>query len=363
MFSKIPREVLLLAGFVITGIVSVVATIFILANFQDRIPGQQLKTSSEVAAEVQPQTEQIFLNGISSLPDKSGEWWAVRADHRLLAQAIFNCVSPDSPIASVPRHYYRSLLLDLTPSGDHAFAASSTEVASLAALEKTSPAALKLGNNEEKLLALSDSIARARIAAAYGASVNVPWVQRLGFATVVISALATLFVTLQGRMRPVDLDDGKREEYEQSPFFKRVRYSLGGAGSGFRWVAFFAIALSITGTALTGLKQVYDPSRTLTQNTRSLLQLRQLHQDVVLSTECTDQAVSEPAQMKSWIKKLRELRFAVLPEYGAYAALDVSNNSGSSSESRTEDSGAAAPAAEAEKHAAPPAKQEPSKNR
>lgn len=362
MFSKLLREVLSLSGYLVTGLLSVVATIFILAYFQDRIPGQPLKTTSVVTADVQPQTEQIFLNGISSLPEKSSEWWAVRADHRLLAQAIFNCVSPNSQIASVPRHYYRTLLLDLTPSGDHAFAASSTEAVNLAALEKASSTALKLGNNEEKLLALSDSIARARIAAADGASVNVPWVQRLGFATVVISALATLFVTLQGRMRPVDLKDGKREEYEQSPFLKRVRYSLGGAGAGFRWVAFFAIALSIAGTALTGLKQVYDPSRTLTQNTRSLLLLRQLHQDVVLSTECTDQAVSEPKQMSGWIKKLHDLRFAVLPEYGAYAALDVGNNSGSNSDNRTEDSGAAT-STEAGKPAAPANKQEPNKTR
>jgi hypothetical protein len=361
MFSKFLKEVLSLSGYLFTGLLSVVATIFILANFQDRIPGQQLKITPEATADVQPQTEQIFLNGISSLPEKSAEWWAARADHRVLAQAIFNCVSPNSQITSVPRHYYRSLLLDLTPSGDHAFAASSTEAASLATVEKTSTA-LKLGNSEEKLLALSDSIARARIAAADGASVNVPWVQRLGIATVLISALATLFVTLQGRMRPVDLDDGKREEYEQSAFFKRASYSLFGSGAGFRWVAFFAIALSIAGTALTGLKQVYDPSRTLNQNTRSLLELRQLHQQVVLSTECNDQTVSEPQQMSVWVGKLRDLRGKVLPEYGAYAVLDTGNGTGSKSDNQTEGGGAAAPA-EADKRAAPANKQEPNKNR
>jgi hypothetical protein len=357
MFPTLLRVVLSISGYFVTGLLSVVVTIFILTNFQDRIPNQQLKANPEAAADVQPQTEQIFLNGISSLPDKSAEWWSARADHRLLAQAIFNCVSPNSSITSVPRHYYRSLLLDLTPSGDHAFAASPSEAASLATVEKN-PNALKLGNSEEKLLALSDSIARARIAAADGASVNVPWVQRLGIATVVISALATLFVTLQGRMRPVDLTDGKREEYEQSAFFKRASYSLYGAGAGFRWVAFFAIALSIAGTALTGLKQVYDPSRTLSQNTSSLLYLRQLHQQVVLSTECNDQTVAEPTHMERWIARLYELRGKVLPEYGAYAVLD--QGSGSKPDSETEGGGAAA--SETKKHAAPPNKQEPDKN-
>ena len=46
-----------------------------------------------------------------------------------------------------------------------------------------------------------------RVAAADGANVNVPWVQRLGIATLIVGALATLFVTLQGKMRPVEFDD------------------------------------------------------------------------------------------------------------------------------------------------------------
>ena len=160
MFSGLWKNTLSLSGYLVTGLLSVVVTIFILANFQDRIPNQQLKLAPD-AADIQPQTEQIFLNGVSGLPEKNGEWWSARADHRLLAQAIFNCVTAGSQITSVPRHYYRSLLLDLTPSGDHAFAANSAEAASLASVEKNSTA-LRLGNDEQKLLAMSDSIARAR---------------------------------------------------------------------------------------------------------------------------------------------------------------------------------------------------------
>jgi hypothetical protein len=323
MFSNFLKYARLSWGYLVTGLLSVAVAIFILINFQDRIPSPQLGAKAE-APDLQPQTEQIFLNGISSLPDKNSEWWAARVDHRLLAQAVLNCALPDNvQITSVPRHYYRALLLDLTPNGDHAFATNSpSEAASLASVEKNTPP-LRLGNDEVTLLGLSDSIARARIAAADGASVNVPWVQRLGIAAVVISALATLFVTLQGRMRAVELDDGQRKEMAQSAFYKRVSYLLFGAGSGFRWVAFFAIGLSIAGTSLAGLKLVYDPTRTLTQNTRSLLQLRQLHQAVALKADCTDHAIAKPQETELWIESLRRLRGTVLPEYGAYAALDL----------------------------------------
>jgi hypothetical protein len=236
---------------------------------------------------------------------------------------IFSCQEDQSfQISSVPRQYYRSLLLDLTPTGDHAFAASTSDAAKFGVIEKSAKP-LVLDDASLTLLALSDSIARARITAADGASVNVPWVQRLGIATVVISALATLFVTLQGRMRPVEMDDTKRKEFEQSPLPHRVVHSLAGPGSGFRWVAFFAIALSITGTSLAGLKQVYDPTRTLTQNTRSLLELRQLHQEVIFGAKCKDKPLDNQMMVK-WIATLYRLRGAVLPEYGAYAALDLS---------------------------------------
>jgi hypothetical protein len=140
-------------------------------------------------------------------------------------------------------------------------------------------------------------------------------------------------------MRPVELDDGKRKELEQSPLFSRTNYSLFGSGSGFRWVAFFAIELSIAGTSLAGLKQVYDPSRTLTQNTRSLLELRQLHQEVALAAECDDHAISKPQKIDEWIETLRRLHATVLPEHGAYAALDLGGSPGSKPDARPDRTG------------------------
>jgi hypothetical protein len=325
MASDITRNAATWIGYLITSVISVAVAIFVLVYFQDRLPRQTLGPKSD-AVDLQPQTEETFLNGLSSLPEKYAEWWSARADHRLLAQALFNCQANNAfQINSMPRQYYRTLLMDLTPSGDHAFVTSAADTARLVAIEKNAKPLL-LDDNGMALLALSDSIARARITAADGASINVPWVQRLGIATVVISALATLFVTLQGRMRPVEMDDGKRKEFEQSPFYSRVNYSLFGSGSGFRWVAFFAIALSIAGTSLAGLKQVYDPTRTLTQNTRSLLELRQLHQEVVLAVQCESEKNSKNQKWTDWNATLYRLRGNVLPEYGAYAALDLNTN-------------------------------------
>jgi hypothetical protein len=85
-----------------------------------------------------------------------------------------------------------------------------------------------------------------------------------------------------------------------------------------------------TGTSLTGLKQVYDPTRILTQNTRALLDLRQLHQEVILSVKCDakeSRAAVDSNKMTDWINAIRRMRATILPEYGAYANLDVGGSS------------------------------------
>jgi hypothetical protein len=188
---------------------------------------------------------------------------------------------------------------------------------------------LQLTSDDRDLLALSDSISRARIAAAEGAGANVPWVQRLGLATLVVSALATLFVTLQGKMRAVELTDDEEKTLQREKLRRRVWYVNFGPGSGFRWVAFFAIVLSITGTSLTGLKQVYDPTRTLTQNTRALLDLRQLHQEIILGAKCDPQkkAVARDNRIEIWAGTIRRIRATIIPEFGSYANLDVGGSS------------------------------------
>jgi hypothetical protein len=283
------------------------------------------------------QTEVLFLNSLKNEPASDHEWWTARSDHRLVAHGIFHCKQPSDITAdAMPREYFTALLLDLTPDGNHLFRKKETkgsaasnpvnpatsEPESATETRKFSP--LLLTGTDLDLLSLSDSIARTRIDAAASATASRPWTQWLGIATLIVSALATLFVTLQGKMKPPPAE----AEVKLDPNLKwqnwgRVRVTLWGPGSGFRWVAFWAITLSITTTALSGLKQVYDPSRVLTQNTRALLELRQLHQDVILGFKCEDKVIQPPARLTLWTDAVRRLRGLVIPEYAAYANLDA----------------------------------------
>jgi hypothetical protein len=271
------------------------------------------------------QTEVFFLNGLKSQPVASDEWWAARSDHRLLAYAVLTCKQlPEVTLDAMPRQFFSALLLDLAPTGNHVFLTKDGEDNLLASRDKEAKPFL-LSSTDQDLLSISDSIARSRLAAADGANSNVPWVQRLGLTTLIISALATLFVTLQGKTRAVELTDDEQKTLDRDTFWKRFRYVLTGPGSGFRWVAFLAITLSITGTSLTGLKQVYDPTRILTQNTRALLDLRQLHQEVILGIKCDsgNKRVAADSRIPGWTAAIRRIRATIIPEYGAYANLDV----------------------------------------
>jgi hypothetical protein len=283
-----------------------------------------LNRSNEAQLAVKPsaksETEAVFLSGITP-PSAGDEWWAARADHRLVASAVFNCKHlPDVTLAYIPADYFSALLLDLDPSGDHVFKGSGN---------LSAPAAppLVLTNADQELLSLSDEIARARIAAAGGAETSAPWVQKLGWITVVVAAFATLFVTLQGKVKPIDVSN----EEANLIWWRRFVRILFGPGALFRWVSFLAIALSITSTSLTGLKQVYDPTRTLTQNTRALLDLRKLHAQITMGLECVvDKANVQTIAYKSNIVEaaatFSNLRAAVIPDYGAYVNLDLNSS-------------------------------------
>jgi hypothetical protein len=296
-----------------------------------------LKPTSQVAAAGSPvkpplQTEAYFINGLKSQPATADEWWSARSDHKLLAYALLNCKHLTSlALDALPRQHFSALMLDLDPNGNHVFLARDGDEAMLYSRDKeVTP--LSLTGADQQYLSLSDSIARARLAAADGANSNVPWVMRLGLITVIVSGLATLFVTLQGKTRAVELSDEEKQTLDSATARVRFAHAVAGPGSGFRWVAFMAILLSITGTALNGLKQVYDPTRTLTQNTRALLELRQLHQDVILNVGCvpngagpgaTMAGAAQKQKMTEWTGAIRRIRATILPEYGAYAALDV----------------------------------------
>jgi hypothetical protein len=273
-----------------------------------------------------PETETVFLSGITA-PSAGNEWWAARADHRLVASAVFNCKHlPDVTLAHVPADYFSALLLDLDPSGDHVFKLSSN-------LSTPAGPPLDLTNADQELLSLSDEIARARIDAAGGAETSAPWVQKLGWITVVVAALATLFVTLQGKVKPpIEPPNGEPNGEPKENWGWRFIHILFGPGALFRWVSFLAIALSITSTSLTGLKQVYDPTRTLTQNTRALLDLRKLHAQITMGLECVVdkatnvQTIAYKSNIVDAAATFSNLRAAVIPDYGAYVNLDLNSS-------------------------------------
>ncbi len=279
----------------------------------------------KASSTVPQQTEEYFLGGLKDDPptDPTDEWWLARSDHRLIANAVFNCKELQFTSAYMPRQYFSALLLDLDLRGDHIFRSKIAVDSELLARENGAPQ-LALTSSDQDLLSLSDAIARSRLAAAEGAKTNFPWAQRLGLTTLIVAALATLFVTLQGRMKPIELPEEDQNRIASQGIGARIRHSLIGPGCGFRWVAFMAITLSITGTSLTGLRQVYDPTRTLTQNTRALLELRQLHQEIMLGVKCEEGKKRIEAHRRSadWANAIRRIRANIIPDFGAFANLD-----------------------------------------
>jgi hypothetical protein len=84
----------------------------------------------------------------------------------------------------------------------------------------------------------------------------------------------------------------------------------------FQLVAFFAIALSITGTTLAGVKQYFDPARAVVENERALLGLRQLHQDVFMAIKCEDNKITyEPEMRKKWAISLNRYHGEIISPY------------------------------------------------
>ncbi|GJD52972.1 hypothetical protein OPKNFCMD_5740 [Methylobacterium crusticola] len=309
-------------------VVSTIAILYALRAWDIEVATGGTARSGTRTATARPQpTEALFVGSVKGPPGDASEWWSARSDHRLIAYGIWTCKRLEGGLDTLSRQAFSSLLLDLMPNGSHLFAGDVEDAG--AAPGRPVPPPLVLAASDQDLLSLSDSIARARLDAAEGANSNVPWVQRLGLAALVVSALATLFVTLQGKMKPVELGEDRRNALEAGPVGPRMAHVLWGTGSGFRWVAFFAIALSITGTSLTGLKQVYDPTRTLTQNTRALLDLRQLHQEIILGVRCDDKqnAVLPDRRAAAWARSIRRIRATIIPDYGAYASLDVGGSS------------------------------------
>jgi hypothetical protein len=292
--------------------------------------------------------------------DQTREWRAARADHRVIAYAILACKERLHGVDNMPPEIFSGLLLDLTPKGGHVLAVKTAPPHAPSGGEdakgnargsgQVSDDTIDLTANVWNVLALSDAVARARLLAVGERSSALQPAWWLWLSTLLVSGFATLFVTLQAKMRrPSDEPPAAAATPEEG---KITRPSAGPAGTAgatappaeasnagttketppegaalgqsstpdekqqgdqregtlggdtvarprspelrrwkwgimrFEFVAFMAIALSITGTSLNALKQYFDPTRAVVQNERALLGLRQLHQDVAQGISC-----------------------------------------------------------------------------
>lgn len=192
------------------------------------------------------------------------EWPAARSLHKVLAYTIARCRSISVP--SMSRHQFNALLLDLRPNGSHSWV---NEKGNPQKLNDDQAGLDKLEPFDQTILALSDSVSRARLAAARGADRFFPDMIRFGWAAVIISALATMFVTLKASISP-------NPTPEQGTF-------------GWHWqkfwiftFGFLAIGLSTTTTILASAKQFWDPTAAYMRNEGTLVALRQLQEQIVL---------------------------------------------------------------------------------
>jgi len=232
------------------------------------------------------------------------------------------------------RQQFSTLLLDLRPDGGHSWVKEtgeketrdiSTDV--LADTSKTQgdtpnqtppPTLDQLELFDQAMLAISDSIARARLAAARGADKFFPDMIRFGWAAVIISALATMFVTLKASLSPNPSSESGTFGWHWERFWI---FTFG----------FLAIGLSTTTTILASAKQFWDPTAAYMRNEGTLVALRQLHEQIVLdfvssvdrSCHPADENTSN-AKLARWINTLITLQPGTL---AAPVLIPVANSS------------------------------------
>jgi hypothetical protein len=206
-------------------------------------------------------TESRFQDSVpeaTGTGDLANEWRAARSDHKIIAYVIARCLNAD--ISTMAPDTFSMLMLDLRPNGDHFWraGADTSGLTSRAQPQEKEPQITRLGTYEGAILALSDAVSRARVAAAAGAGGFYPQMWWFGWTSVLVSALATMVVTLRASM---------------------------GATQGWvpRVAGIFAILLSTAATVLTGAKQFWDPTNAYMRNETALLALKQLHQEIVLT--------------------------------------------------------------------------------
>jgi len=140
-------------------------------------------------------TESLFQD---SIPEARGtsdgieEWRATRSDHKIIAYAIARCLKID--VGAMSPDAFSMLLLDLRPNGDHLWR---TGAGTARQPQPGDQQVNQIDGYQGAMLALSDAVSRARIAAASGAGGFYPQMWWFGWISVFISALATMIVTLR----------------------------------------------------------------------------------------------------------------------------------------------------------------------
>jgi hypothetical protein len=308
--------------------------------------------SSDGSAAVEPpQTEVVFVERAEQ-EDKVGsevhtEWRAAREEHKLIAFAIVQCQKMRELIPSIDtmnREVFSALLLDLMPSGGHRFPKSpqnqqqvqdtnldltksgQTSPHPATYTEKSNPEHVAVGktnlpfdNYDSNMLALSDEIGRARLAAISGASTLDRDKSVFGWITVLIGAAATVFVTIKSVMSA------------PSGSWMKALYQV---------VGLAAILLSAAVTALTAVKQFYDPIRGYKANELALLDLRRLHTEVALTflrdwdrTKCAPRdAASDVISTRwdGWSINIAALQGALVAASPSLQDSDISQRNGTS---------------------------------
>ena len=243
------------------------------------------------------------------------EWPAARSVHKILAYMIARC--RDIPIEKMTRQQFGFLLLDLRPDGGHSWV--NEKALDLTATPKEPK---DLEPFDQAVLAVSDSVARGRLAAVRGADNFYPDMIRFGWATVIISALATMFVTLKSSLSPQPQTQPQTEPDRDTFWWHWRSFWIFAFG-------FLAIALSTATTILASAKQFWDPTSAYMRNEGALVALRQLHEQIVLDYVLTVDRSCHPAnnsdtKLARWVATLISLQPGTL---AAPLLIPVANNS------------------------------------
>jgi len=135
---------------------------------------------------------------------------------------------------------------------------------------------LKIDSYDQAIPLISDSISRERLIAANDASGYKPNVSLVGWLTVLVSAIATLLITIKSSMTPptestapLSDQDSLKENWlaNLDRFLKRQFLTKRGW---YGMIGFAAMLLSATGTTLTTAKTFYDPTHNYIADQREL---------------------------------------------------------------------------------------------